>query len=108
MNEGSHRRGVEKPAGMEAVAVVAGKIKLKTLGTNTQHFPSSSLLLSRFPLEAIQKGFQPLLQPLTVERNTSGRERDWGKLGKYQTRSQENRSEILAPLRELCSILSSS
>lgn len=51
---------------MEAVMVVAGKIKLKTLGTNTHKLPSSSLLLSRFPLEAIQKGFQPRIQPFTV------------------------------------------
>ena len=51
---------------MEAGAVVAGKIKLKTLGTNTHKLPSSSLLLSRFPLEAIQKRFQPLMQPREI------------------------------------------
>lgn len=40
---------------MEAIAVVAEYIKLKTLGTNTHKLPCSSLLLSRCPLEAIQK-----------------------------------------------------
>lgn len=76
---------------MEAVAVVARKIKLKTLGTNTHKLPSGSLLLSRFPLEAIQKGFQPLIQPLTVGKKTNGGEGDWGKAVK--TPDKESREQ---------------
>ena len=108
MNEGSHLRGVEEPAGMEAGAVVAGKIKLKTLGTNTHKLPSSSLLLSRFPLEAIQKGFQPLMQPLTAEKKTnSGGGGDWGKCGNTRqgVKSTEGNS---ASLRDLWPIHSTS
>lgn len=77
---------------MEAVAVVARKIKLKTLGTNTHKLPSGSLLLSRFPLEAIQKGFQPLIQPLTVGKKTNGGGGgDWGKAVK--TPDKESREQ---------------
>ena len=49
-----------------------GRIKFKTLGTNTHNLPSSSLLLSRYPLEVIQKGFQPLIQILPAEWKTNG------------------------------------
>lgn len=83
---------------MEAGAVVAGKIKLKTLGTNTHKLPSSSLLLSRFPLEAIQKGFQPLMQSLTTERKLIVGVGEIG--GSVETPDKESREqrEILLPL----------
>lgn len=48
---------------MEAIAVVAEYIKLKTLGTNSHKRPSSSMLLSRCPLEAIQKESNILYSP---------------------------------------------
>ena len=101
MNEGSHLRGVEEPAGMEAGAVVAGKIKLKSLGTNTHKLPSSSLLLSRFPLEAIQKGFQPLMHPLTAEKKLIvGMGETGGSVETPDKESKEQR-EILLPLERL-------
>lgn len=48
---------------MEAIATVAEYIKLKTLGTNTYKLLSSSLLLSRCPLETIQKESNILYSP---------------------------------------------
>lgn len=67
----------EQPAGLEALA---RKVKLSTLGTKTCELPSSFLLLRRFPLATVQKGFRPLITtPYSGVKNSLVEGRNWEK-----------------------------